>query len=275
MANSWFRFKQFTIIQERSAFKVGTDAVLLGAWADVSDVRTALDVGTGTGLLALMMAQRSDAEITAIDIDGPSCEEARENVLRSPWKERIKVIHCPLQDFKPNRRFDLIISNPPFFRKSLHPSGMGKQISRHDVSLSLSELIAYARPLLQDTGKLCLILPAAESMNIKKVAHESGLILHRIMGVRPLPSRPAKRSLLEFRPDSTVIPVEYPSGSAGEPMKSRSVLSSGLIEQPEENEPFEEGLIIEMEGRHDYSDDYRELTREFYLDFQVFKPVLQ
>ena len=137
MANSWFQFKQFTIKQDRSGFKVGTDGVLLGAWADISGSDTVLDIGTGTGLLALMLAQRSDAKITAIEIDLASFEQAGENILDSPWSKRITLIHSPLQKFTTEDKFDLIVSNPPFFQDSLRPTSGSLGISKHDILLSL------------------------------------------------------------------------------------------------------------------------------------------
>lgn len=236
MANPWFRFKQFIIRQERSAFKVGTDGVLLGAWVDPGGLGSVLDIGTGTGLLALMLAQRSDARITAIEIDRQSFEEAEQNVNESQWPNRITVIHCSLQDFSPGIKYDLVISNPPFFQDSLRPDDLGKSLSRHDTRLSLEDLALIVPTLMKDTGRFCLVLPVEESRKMEKFCFEAGLRLHRLLEIRPKPGHDVKRRLLEFRllPSETLIRDE---------------------------------LIIEHETRHDYTAQYRELTKDFYLDF--------
>ena len=236
MANPWFRFKQFTVRQDRTAFKVGTDGVLLGAWADVAGVRTVLDVGTGVGLLALMLAQRSEATIMAIDIDRPSSEQARENALMSPWKDRITILHCSLQDFIPDERFDLVITNPPFFQDSMQPADKGRLISRHDAMLSLEDLADAVPRLMQDKGKFCLVLPVEESRAFNGIGAEVGLYLHRVLQIKPTPSLSEKRRLMEYR----LYPAE-------------------TVDRDE--------LVIEKGARHDYTERYRELTGDFYLAF--------
>jgi tRNA1Val (adenine37-N6)-methyltransferase len=236
MANPWFQFKQFSIRQDRSVFKVGTDGVLLGAWADVTEVRTALDVGTGTGLLAMMLAQRSEARITAIEIDGPSSQQARENAAASPWHERITILNTSLQDFRPEGRFDLVISNPPFFQDSKRPPDSGRAISRHDALLTLKDLAEAVPRLMHDKGKFCLVLPVPESRTFEQTGLDVGLHLHRETGIRPTPDRPVARRLMEFR--------LYPSASV----------------RCDE-------LVIEMGARHDYTERYIELTGDFYMAF--------
>lgn len=236
MANPWFRFKQFTIRQDSAAFAVGTDSVLLGAWAGVSGVRHVLDIGTGTGLLALMLAQRSNAFICAIDIDRSSYEQALENIHNSPWKERIEIIHSSLQDFSPPQKFDLLISNPPFFRDSLHSPEKGKTISRHDALLSLEELASAIPGLLNKDGRFCLVLPLEESRLFENLGSEEGLYPARILGVRPTPRHPVKRRLMEF-----------------------------VLQTPDA--PSYSEIAIEEGARHTYTRDYRELTKDFYLAF--------
>ena len=245
MPNDYFQFKQFLVKQGRSAFKVGTDGVLLGAWASVENAGSILDVGTGTGLIALMLAQRTAASIVdtgihivALEIDKESCEQAMDNVRMSPWNQRIKVINRSFQDYceTEHTMFDLIVSNPPFFSDSRKPDKPGKEISRHDTLLGLGEMVSGVGKLLTPEGKFCVILPVEESNKLQKLAGEIGLHLYKICRVSPNTNLPVKRNLLEFRRK----PVES-------------------IEESE--------MAIERDRRHDYTDAYRELTQDFYLAF--------
>ncbi|MFC2115356.1 tRNA1(Val) (adenine(37)-N6)-methyltransferase [Bacteroidota bacterium] len=236
MANPWFRFKQFQIRQDGPGFKVGTDGVLLGAWADITGVNAILDVGTGTGLLALMLAQRCKAKLIALEISKPSYEQAIENVNASPWKDRITILHCPVQDFMAEQKFDLIISNPPFFHDSYKPTDKNKIISRHDDTLSLEELAMAAIRNLNAKGKLCLVLPLEESRDFERISFEKGLFLHRVLEIRPTPRHSIKRRLMEFRL-----------------CQAQSVIH--------------EDLTIEYGKRHDYTDQYRDMCKDFYLAF--------
>ena len=146
MSNSYFQFKQFTVWHDKCAMKVGADGVTLGAWADVSDVKSVLDIGCGSGLIALMIAQRSEAGITAIDIDGQSIEQTKENTGNSPWSERIKTVHASLQQFAANSDvlFDLIVCNPPYFNNSLKSPSESRTMARHTDTLSYTDLITNA-----------------------------------------------------------------------------------------------------------------------------------
>jgi len=236
MAGHWFHFKQFSIRQDSAAFKVGTDGVLLGAWADVSGARSVLDIGTGTGLLAIMLAQRCGARISALEIDKASASQARENALASPWKDRIQILHISLQDFKPSEKYDLVITNPPFFQDSMRPDDNGRMISRHDALLSLEELAEAVPRLMQDEGRFCLVLPPAESRAFERIGPDHGLHMHRVLRVHSGPDPPEKRRLMEFR--------LYPAGTMQY-----------------------DDLIIEKGVRHKYTKRYRELTGDFYLAF--------
>ena len=236
MAGQWFHFKQFSIRQDGAAFKVGTDGVLLGAWADVSGAGSILDIGTGTGLLAIMLAQRSGARITALEIDPSSALQARDNASASPWRDRIRILQISLQDFKPPEKYDLVITNPPFFQDSMRPEDRGRMISRHDALLSLEDLAETAPRLMHDRGRFCLVLPLAESRTFERVGSDRGLHMHRLLRVRPGPNHPEKRRLMEFR--------LYPPGTV----------------QCDD-------LVIEKGARHDYTERYRELTGDFYLAF--------
>jgi tRNA1Val (adenine37-N6)-methyltransferase len=245
MSNDYFQFKQFLVKQERSAFKVGTDGVLLGAWATVENAGSILDIGTGTGLIALMLAQRTAASvmeagirIVALEIDKASCEQAMDNIRISPWDQRIKVISQSFQDYAAAKpaMFDLIVSNPPFFSDSRKPDSQQKEISRHDTLLGLGGLVSGVGRLLAAEGKFCVILPVEESKKLQKSCMEMGLHLCRICRVRPTIHLPVKRHLLEFRRS----PVERVQASE---------------------------MAIERDTRHIYTEDYRELTRDFYLAF--------
>ena len=245
MPNDYFQFKQFLVKQGGAAFKVGTDGVLLGAWATVHDAISALDIGTGSGLIALMLAQRMasfrggrDTQITAIDIDRAACEQAGYNFRNSPWKDRISLFHQSFQEFSSemNVTFDTIVSNPPFFMNSYKPDNRGRDISRHDTLLGMETLAAGVLKLLAPGGRFSVILPVEESIMLQGLFSDVGMYLSSICRVFPTSGSAAKRHLLEFS-RIPAIPLR------------------------------ESALTIEGEGRHDYTEDYRELTRDFYLGF--------
>lgn len=189
MANNYFNFKQFTIYQDKSAFKVGTDGVLLGAYTDVTGVNRILDIGSGTGLISIMLAQRCEAEITAIEPDNESYIQTCENVSRCDWHERIKVEHTDLQNFNPVQgKFDLIVTNPPFFSDSLKSSDLRKSFARHNDSLTSDGILEGVLKLLEDEGRLQLILPYVEGNVFIAEAHKYGLYCNNILKIKPLPS---------------------------------------------------------------------------------------
>ncbi len=236
MANSWFQFKQFKVEQGKTAMKVGTDGVLLGAWANVAGAASVLDVGTGTGLIALMLAQRSeDARIEAIDIDVHAVEQATENALQSPWPDRIAVSIADYNTFRVGEEvhYDLIVSNPPYFKQSLKPSVKSRALARHDHMLSHEALIDSTVRLLNDTGRMCVILPYVEGSVFVALAASKGLFCTRKTNVYPTPGADIKRLLLEFTKVHT--------------------------------KTIEDNLVIEENGRHLYSKEYLALTKEFYL----------
>lgn len=236
MANDIFNFKQFTVRQDLAAMKVGTDGVLLGAWASVQGAQSALDIGTGTGLVALMLAQRIEyAQIHAIELDEAAYQQAMLNFTASPWVERLNVVHADFKTYDTALKYDLIVSNPPYFNQSLKNPCDKKSLARHTASLNYAELIKGAAKLLEDTGRFCVVLPAAEKLNFKEIAAQYDLKLNKTLNVKPTPGKPSKRVLMEF-----------------------SFL--GTAEEVDE-------LIIEEFGRHQYSEAYKQLTKDFYLAF--------
>ena len=233
MPNPYFAFKQFTVRHDRCAMKVGTDGVLLGAWTDLSHSRRILDIGTGTGLIALMLAQRCmDARITAIDLDSAAVEQAQENIQASPWKDRIEALQQDICTYPPNGTFDTIVSNPPYFIDSLKCPDGQRNTARHTDTLDADRLIGKVSELLTSDGRFSIILPAEQTEDLIRVADEKGLHPSRQTWVITRPGLSPKRILMEFRK----IPVTL---------------------QPDE-------LVIELE-RHVYSEEYIALTQEFYL----------
>lgn len=237
MPNDYFKFKQFTIYQDKCAMKVGTDGVLLGAWANCKNAKSILDIGTGTGLITLMLAQRSNAYVDAVEIDEQASLQAKENVAKSKWKDSIQILNTPFQEFckSTNEKYDLIVSNPPYFQNSLFAPDKKRTDARHNSNLELKELLDGALDLLSDKGVFCLILPYLEGNYFILKASEKDLYCTRQTKVLPKPGREPKRLLLEF------MKIKKP-----------------LVEQE---------IIIELNKRHEYSDAYKNLTKEFYLAF--------
>lgn len=230
-----FQFKQFTIAQNTTAMKVGTDGVLLGAWSTINDSNI-LDIGTGTGLIALMAAQRTKtALIDAVEIEQEAFKQASENIKNSNWSNRITAHNCSIQNYHPRKKYDLIISNPPFFIDSTKAMNSKRNNARHTDELSFSDLINAINRLLKPNGFFSLILPIVESAHFIELANHQNLYLNRSCIVKPNPVKPAKRVLMEF-----------------------SFYKKDLIQ---------EELTIETEKRHHYSKEYIILTQDFYLNF--------
>jgi len=195
-----FNFKQFSISHTNSSMKVGTDAVLLGSWVDVSNTKKILDIGTGCGIIALMLAQRSQANIDAIDIDSDSIEEASSNFNKSPWAKRLNAHHKSLQNYltESTLKYDLIVSNPPFFQNSLLPEKENLKFAKHNLSLSFDELLRSSAQLLNPSGRFAVILPCDVNDQFVKLARISGLFLHKQLNFIPAPNKAANRSILIF-----------------------------------------------------------------------------
>jgi tRNA1Val (adenine37-N6)-methyltransferase len=236
MANNYFSFKQFTIYQDKSAFKVGTDGVLLGACADITGVKNILDIGAGTGLVSIMLAQRCYAEIIAIEPDYESYIQACENVSRCSWHNRIKVENSDLQNFiSEQSKFDLIVSNPPYFSDSLKSPDIRKTVARHNYSLTTAMIIEGVLRLLKPEGQLQLIMPYVEGNIFIAEANKYGLYCNYVLKIKPLPTSEIRRLVLTF---------------------------SRL-----QKKPVEKFLTIERGSRHEFTEDYINLTKDFYLKF--------
>lgn len=183
MPNSYFQFKQFIIHQEKTTMKVTTDACLFGAWAEVKNTPTILDIGTGTGVLALMLAQKTDfsTKIHAVEIDKNSFEQAKKNSEGSPWKERIDIFHQKIQDFNLGYKYDFIICNPPFFKNHLTSPNSLKNQALHQVSLSFEELLESIKRLLNPDGRVAILLPNHEMQVFQELAEDFDLYpLHQL-----------------------------------------------------------------------------------------------
>ncbi|MGN1219712.1 MAG: tRNA1(Val) (adenine(37)-N6)-methyltransferase [Candidatus Cryptobacteroides sp.] len=252
---SVFNFKRFSVVNEKSAMKVNTDGVLLGAWMDIRpDDRRLLDVGTGTGTIALMAAQRlmdiaqgispelpsaddlnplEDVVIDAVEIDADSAIEAGKNFSNSPWGDVMRVHNCAFSDFYPFGKYDLIFSNPPYFDSSLLAPERRRCDARHTSSgLSFRELLEFASDYLTPEGRIAIVLPSDQEKALCRYARMCSLHLQRILRVRTVPRKQPGRIIAEFSPVRSL-------------------------------EPRELMLTIQNEGK--YTEEYLSLTHDFYL----------
>lgn len=235
MSESSFLFKQFIVRHDRCAMKVGTDGVLLGAWAPVAEARTALDVGTGTGLIALQLAQRNASlRVTAVEIDAAAAAQAAENVSESPWPGRIDVVCTDFGNFQPACGFDLIVSNPPYFIDALPCPDLQRNTARHAGGLNYDLLFRRSALLLAEGGLVSIIVPSEVERAAEDAAWMQGLYPQHRTRVHTKAGKPARRVLMTF--GRQLGPV------------------------------VEDALYIHQAGG-DYSDDYRRLTGDFYLKF--------
>lgn len=199
MPVSSFRFKQFTIRHERSAMKVGTDGVVLGAWAQVEGARRILDIGTGTGLLALMAAQRNpEARVDAVEIDEEAAAEATENIAASPWSDRIRVHGMDARRLRASEPYDLIISNPPYYPGEMSSADASSSIAKHSAELGLDDLVAVVHSLLAADGRFVVIVPSNREDALRLSGERLGLHVKRRGPLWYVRDRPYKRVLLEL-----------------------------------------------------------------------------
>ena len=235
MANGYFQFKQFTVHQQHCAMKVGTDGTLLGAWALASESPCRiLDIGTGTGLIALMMAQRyPQAKVTAIDIDDGAVRQSKENVSASPFVDRINVIKADVLTFEEEEKYDSIVCNPPFFEDSLTCPDPQRTEARHTVSLGYRQLMEAAFRLVKDDGCFSLIIPSDCRERLESEAHLRGFFLSRVCSIQTTPKKAPKRYMIEL---------------SKQPVNEVDTTNGILESSPQVR-----------------SDWYRELTKEFYI----------
>ena len=241
-----FRFKRFEVVNERSAMKVNTDGVLLGALMTILPTdRTLLDIGTGTGTIALMASQRlsqcgichadrsAENRVDAIDIDEASAEEAAANFRNSPWSEVLHAYHTSLDDFASDRKYDLVFSNPPYFEDSLNAPEERRNNARHtSTGLSYREILDFASQSLTDNGRVAFVLPAETEAALCRHARMNGLHLFRIVRVRTVPRKEPSRIIAEFS-------------------------------RMRKDTPEDTVLTIQNEGK--YTEEYLSLMRDFYL----------
>lgn len=235
MSNDYFQFRQFVVHQQRCAMKVGTDGTLLGAWAAApSGQCRILDIGTGTGLIALMMAQRyPEAEVTGIDIDEDAVTQAVENVSLSPFSERVRIYRQDIVNFTDIIGFDAIVSNPPYFVDSLACPDDQRTIARHAVSLTYEQLMHQVYRLLKDEGRFSVVVPSDCRAKIEAAACLEGFFTTRVCLIKTTPRKQPKRQLIEFQ--------KHPV--------SELDISEGVIE-------------VSPNVRSEW---YQQLTKEFYI----------
>ncbi len=240
MSNAFFQFKQFTVWHDKCAMKVGTDGVLAGVLTPTGTHRRILDVGTGSGLIALMLAQRfSMAEITAIEIDPEAAQQARENFAASPWQSRLTLIEGDFNNFVSEEPFDLVISNPPYFTDALKAPDKQRSMARHNDTLNYHQLFLQVRRLLQPDGICCLIIPAEAETFVQQMAERNHFFPKHITHIYTKPGKPCRRVFITYwrgaEPD-----LYYP----------------GDCQQDE---------LYLMDTQSQYSPAYRSLTEDFYL----------
>ncbi len=200
-----FQFKKFAIEQNDCAMKVGTDGVLLGAWCDVTAATKALDIGTGSGVIAVMLGQRCDAEIHAVEIEEAAYLQAKSNFEKADWSNRLTAKKAAIQDFAKLSRdeYDLIISNPPFFSGGTFSHNQDRNNVRHTVKLGHGDLLVAARKLLAKDGKFCVVLPLIEGLRFQEVAKTYALYCTKITEVKSRPGGSVERLLMQFEKTAT------------------------------------------------------------------------
>jgi len=235
--SNYFRLKQFSIKDDKSTFRISTDAILLGSWVDVKDSDIVLDIGTGCGIIALMLAQRSAALIDAIEIDYDSVKQAKENINKTSWNNRIQVLQKSLQAFvtETTKKYSLIISNPPFFQHSLEPSNEKKKMAKHSYNLTLKDLIIGTCKLLDNNGSFNVIFPELSCNRFIEVAAENGLYLFKDLKIRPRHNKKSNRRIMQFNKN--------------------------------QDKTYRTQTITILDTNNEFTEAFKNLTREYYLQF--------
>ncbi|MEM6318659.1 MAG: methyltransferase [Bacteroidota bacterium] len=231
-----FQFKQFTVEQNDCAMKIGTDGVLLGAWCNVTDAKKALDIGTGSGVIAIMLGQRCDATIHGIEIDESAFLQAKNNMANAVWSDRLTAQKGAIQDYAKLSReeYDLIVSNPPFFSGGTFSDNQDRNNVRHTIKLGHGDLLIAVRKLLSKDGKFCVILPLIEGLRFQEVAKQYALYCTKTTEVKSRPDGSVERLLMQFEKQATEHPIK-------------------------------DELVIYRQKGQAYSAEYIELTKDFYL----------
>ena len=235
MSNPYFRFQQFTIYQDKTAMKISTDGIVLGACCDFGKAKKVLDIGTGTGLLSLMAAQRSMADITAVEIDQDAYCQATENVQKSKFASRIKVVNGDFLALYNDgaEQFDYIVSNPPFFRNSLKSSSLGRSIARHEDSLPFEKFVPTVARLLTTDGIFSVILPESERLYFNRLCIANGLHICGKTAVKSFENSDTLRVILHF---------------------GKSIL------------PLQQEILVIYSSQNIYTQRFKELVKDFYIN---------
>ena len=234
MSETSFHFKQFAIHQDKCAMKVGTDAVLLGSWVQTGKASSILDIGTGSGVIALMLAQKCNTLIDAIDIDETAYLQSSQNFKTSAWSNRLKSLHLSLQEFSKvhDGNYDLIVTNPPYFHHASKPAEESRLNARHHDLLTFDELLAGVRKLLKTDGRFFVILPCKEGLEFLDKAQRIELFCNHILRIKTKADKNEKRLIMEFG------------------------FHFGVMEEKE---------IIIQEEDGSFTQDYIDLTRDYYI----------